>query len=361
MGFLQFGHLVADDLGGARVEQAGVHRAGIHPDALERILHPAVLFQVGDVRAEEEVVQLPVFRLVLLVHAIGDLRQARGGLLDREVGEDEIRRKAVDQFHHDRVRLARVVAFIAADEDDLVAAVRVLDREGAQVHAGKRQVGDGFTAGGAAHPGGLVGFALGVEDAKAGLVQPVAAAGGVEQVAAADGEEQAGDEQHHEDPGKDLEVLVDEFCQRGGAGEQTAHDLGFHPGIKAGGARAEGHAAEDAIRGFAGEGAVGGAEDPQDGQDEQGCNTEHGSDHLCNFLIGFEEGVHFIERVVEVQGNPGGAGDLVGVEPGVHAVLPGADLDGCHLVEHDRDLVGIRAVFIEGEDAAAQRRVLRDR
>ena len=49
--------------------------------------------------------------------------------------------------------------------------------------------------------------------------------------------------------------------------------------------------------------------------------------------------------------------DMVGVEPGMNAVLAGADEDAHHLVQHEGDLMGIDTLEVERDNPAAQIRI----
>ena len=108
-------------------------------------------------------------------------------------------------------------------------------------------------------------------------------------------------------------------------------------------------------RDFARQGAVRGAENPQDGKDDEGDNAKHaGLQHLSDFFQVGNEKFSFFEGIIEVQRGAHGALNLVGVKPGMDAVLPGADHDAGHLVEHQGDAVRVDPLDIEGDDPAAQ-------
>ena len=158
-------------------------------------------------------------------------------------------------------------------------------------------------------------------------------------------------------PGEDFETLVNERSQPLGAHDDLAEDLGFHLLIKAGVARAEGDAAQDTIECFLGQAAVGGAEDPQNGEDDKGDDTKHGLKNLSDFYQMVDQELRFFKRVVNVSRGTHRAGDAAGVEPGVHAMLTGTAHDAAHLVEHQRDAVRINTFDVKGGDAAAQSRV----
>ncbi len=175
-GLVQLVDLVLGNGGGARVEQTGLQFAGVEAHLSELALHPDLILQVGDGRRKQHRIQVPELYRVLLVSAIGDLRQVAGFILSRVMRKGEIGLVALHQLHHLRVCLARVLALVAADEHHWIGCFRIEDHEGRKVHPldGKTA---GWLLGGVAVGGkggdGVV-LAFGVEHAKARVVQPVA-------------------------------------------------------------------------------------------------------------------------------------------------------------------------------------------